>query len=188
MLQARLSGNGCNTVETLVVVASKPPQLQSHRLDADVTSDKGHLALHFTQPIKTASRASWRLTNANVYYLVSRNASVYMGLHFQNLQKPAVLQIPSDAVQDAVSGESLSTSIVLELAPEIPAALAASVNSAAALTALLGSAAPLRIARSILHSQFLSWTGALAVPAIPALYHSMVRPCDWSKNLDQHVH
>lgn len=175
ILNAQMTVDGCSRVETPIVVSNEPPALLSHRLASEVTSDKGHLALHFTQPIKTASRERWSLSNADVIYLVSRNTSVYLGMQFQNLQKPAVLQIPSDSVRDAVSDVPLPTPIILSLEPDLPTALAASVNSAAALTALLGSAAPLRIARSILHCQFLSWTGALAVPAIPALYHSMVR-------------
>ena len=180
LTHAQLTLDGCETITASLVVSAEPPALLSHQLASDLTSDKGHLALHFTQPIKAASRERWSISNADVHYLVYRNTSVYLGMQFQNLQKPAVLQIPRDSIRDAVSGVSLSTPIILELAPALPVALAASVNSAAALTALLGSGTPLRIARSILHSQFLSWTGALAVPAIPALYHSMVRctvPC-----------
>lgn len=178
-LHAQLKVEGCEIVTAPVVVSTEPPALLSHRLASELTSDKGHLALHFSQPIKAASRSSWSLSNADVIYLVYRNTSVYLGMQFQNLQKPAVLQIPSESIRDAVSDVPLPTPIILELEPDLPTALAASVNSAAALTALLGSAAPLRIARSILHSQFLSWTGSLAVPAIPALYHSMVRCTDW---------
>ena len=63
----------------------------------------------------------------------------------------------------------------LVLAPPLSAAVTAATNSAAILAAFMGGAAPLRIARSILHSQFLSWTGVLAVPALPPLYRAMVR-------------
>jgi hypothetical protein len=172
--QAELSTPGCPNVSAPVLSITRHASLSSWQYASDSRSYQGHLSLHFSRTIKAATRAQWTLENADVIYATSRNASVHLGVHFRDLQKPAVLSIPQQAVQDAFSGAHLAAPITLQFAPDIPMAVVASVNGAAALTALLGSATPLRIARSILHSQFLSWTGSLAVPAIPALYRTMV--------------
>lgn len=171
---AELARPGCAAVTTEVVVLPDPPGLSDHTVLSDPTSDQAQLSLKFTHPVSSVGRPAWSLNNGRVLYTASHNNSVILGVQFLDLQRPATLTIPKASLYSATSGMSSTVPIVIEFSPALSTAIAASVNSAAALTALLGSATPLRIARSILHSQFLSWTGSLAVPALPPLYRQMV--------------
>jgi hypothetical protein len=72
------------------------------------------------------------------------------------------------------NGMATSAPCQLTLAPFMPHAIVTSFNAAAVLAVPTGIAAPACIVRSILLSQFLSWTGALAVSALSPLYRIMV--------------
>lgn len=178
---AVLSSPGCEAITAPVVSQLDSPSLQAYTVLANPSSDQAQLSLKFTHPISSVSRPGWSVNNGKVLYMEPHNNSVILGVQFLDLQRPATLTIPPASLYSAISGKFSANSIVVEFSPDLPTAIAASVNSAAAMAALLGSATPLRIARSILHSQFLSWTGSLAVPALPPLYRQMVRtspvPC-----------
>jgi len=180
-LIASLSSADCGIVATPFAHMPDPPRLKRYHVSSDPNSDQAQLSLQFSQPLSAVARPDWSLNNGRVLYTESRNNSVFLGVQFLDLQRPATLTIPQGSLYSAISGLASVSVTVVEFSPDLPTAIAASVNSAAALTALLGSATPLRIARSILHSQFLSWTGSLAVPALPPLYRQMVRfdptPC-----------
>eukprot|EP00892_Ulva_mutabilis_P012569 jgi/Ulvmu1/9685/UM055_0023.1 len=185
ILTAALSAASCDTVTTPVPAFPDPPSLQQYEVHSDPASDRAQLSLHFSQPVSAVARPAWSLNNGKVLYTEAHNHSVHLGVQFLDLQRPAKLTIPQGSLYSAISSRVSAATITVEFSPHLPTAIAASVNSAAALTALLGTATPLRIARSILHSQFLSWTGSLAVPALPPLYRQMARSLRWKQLLLQ---
>jgi hypothetical protein len=139
------------------------------------SEERLHLQMHFSEALSAVHRSLWILHNAEPEYIKAVGNSVLVGIRMVDFQRDAVLHVPHDAVKDE-NGVPMAQILQLALVPGLPVVAAASVNTLVAITALLGTAAPVRIVRSILHSQFLSWTGSLAVPAIPTLYRAMVCP------------
>jgi hypothetical protein len=159
---------------TPYVLDTQPPVLRAWSLDMTTGEERLHLQMHFSEALSAVHRSMWILHNAEPEYVKSVGHSVLVGVRMVDFQRDAVLHAPYDAIRDE-NGVPMAHVLQLALVPGLPVVAAASVNTAIAVTALLGTAAPVRIVRSILHSQFLSWTGSLAVPAIPTLYRAMVQ-------------
>ena len=159
-----------------VTVDRRPPELLSWALvtNPESAGTTLHMQLTFNEPLSHISRASWILYNGNVVYFTIVDTTILLGVHKHEQERGAILHLPAGSIVDA-NGNPSVVPTQLALAPPALSPLAAGVNGAAALTALMGTAAPLRIVRSVLHSQFLAWTSALAVPALPPLYRAMVR-------------